>query len=109
MKLFFSTFLCSLASVANALACDQHIVLSNWKSCSVRALGDQGGASDWNAIPVWAKDKKIQPYFMGDPRLLANHGLCNERYRRVVLCLPGWEESQDKNACWYLICSGYQG
>lgn len=93
---------------APALACNQTIVLTNWKSCAVGNLTETGGAGDWNAVPRWTRDAKIQSYFLHDPRLLANHGLCNEKFRRVVMCLPGWEESIDKNACEYLICSGYR-
>ncbi|HEX8047269.1 MAG TPA: hypothetical protein VF537_15690, partial [Rhizobium sp.] len=54
------------------------------------------------------KAKTIQPFFYQDPRLLALHGLCNDKFHRVVLCLPGWQDSTDKNACWYSICAGYQ-
>jgi hypothetical protein len=89
-----------------ACACDQTIILSNWKSCAIGQLSEGGGAADWAAVPAWTKDRSISPYFHDDPRLLANHGLCNTKYRRVVLCLPGWEESQDKDACWNLICAG---
>lgn len=92
------------ASVASA--CDQPIVFSNWKSCAIGQLSPEGGKADWAAIPSWTKDRAISPYFHNEPRLLANHGLCNEKFRRVVLCLPGWQESSDRDACWYLICAG---
>jgi hypothetical protein len=91
-----------------AAACDQTITVSNWKSCAVGRLGTTAGVSDWNAVPQWVRDNKIKPYFFGDPRLLAVHGLCNAKFHRVVLCLPGWQESEDKDACWYMICSGHQ-
>jgi hypothetical protein len=91
-----------------ARACDQTIVLSNWKSCAIAPLSEDGGDADWAAVPAWTNDRAIRPYFFDDPRLLANHGLCNAKFRRVVLCLPGWQESHDKDACWYLICSGFQ-
>jgi hypothetical protein len=91
-----------------ARACDQTIVLSNWKFCAVGPLSESGGDADWAAVPAWAKDRAIRPYFDDNPRLLANHGLCNAKYRRVVLCLPGWDESQDKAACWYVICAGFR-
>jgi hypothetical protein len=89
-----------------ALACDHSIVLSNWVSCATGPLSESGGDVDWAAVPTWTRDRAIRPYFYNDPRLLANHGLCNAKYRRIVLCLAGWEESKDKDACWYLICSG---
>ncbi len=91
-----------------AAACDQTIIISNWKSCALGPLGTTAGMSDWNAVPQWVRDNQIKPYFFGDPRLLAVHGLCNAKFHRVVLCLPGWQESKDKAACWYMICSGHQ-
>lgn len=94
------------ACAGHARACDSTIKISNWGSCRVGPLGENGGDSDWAAVPRWAKDPQIRPYFMDDPRLLANHGLCNEKFHRVVLCLPGWQESADIDACWYLICAG---
>ncbi|MDR6904208.1 hypothetical protein J2W52_005842 [Rhizobium miluonense] len=100
---------CSLMlSTMSATACDQTVTVSNWKSCAVGPLGATAGMSDWNAVPQWVRDDKIKPYFFGDPRLLALHGLCNVKFHRVVLCLPGWQESNDKDACWYMICSGHQ-
>ena len=96
-----------ISAISTAQAdCGHTIVLSNWRSCAVGTLSANGGNADWVAVPAWTKDRRIQPYFHGEPRLLANHGLCNEKFRRVVLCLPGWEESQDKKACWYQICAG---
>lgn len=61
-----------------------------------------------NCSPDAHNNTRIRPYFFDDPRMLALHGLCNTKFKRVVMCLPGWQESKDKNACWYLICSGYQ-
>jgi hypothetical protein len=98
----------SIVTTTSAQACDQAIVLSNWKSCAIRPLSENGGEADWAAVPAWTRSSAIRRYFFDDPRLLANHGLCNAKYHRVVLCLVGWEESEDKDACWYLICSGFQ-
>jgi hypothetical protein len=97
----------AITASTSAYACDHTIVLSNWKSCSIGPLSETGGEADWLAVPAWTKGPSIRPYFFNDPRLLANHGLCNAKYRRVVLCLPAWQESDDKDACWYLICSGF--
>ena len=91
-----------------ARACDQTIILSNWRPCAIGQLSETGGSADWVAVPAWTNDRAIRPYFYDDPRLLANHRLCNAKFRRVVLCLPGWQESEDRDACWYLICSGFQ-
>ncbi|WP_139032165.1 hypothetical protein [Mesorhizobium amorphae] len=97
-----------MVDTTSARACDHAIVPSNWKSCAIGPLSENGGKADWAAIPAWTMKPAIRPYFLDDPRLLANHGLCNTKYRRVTLCLPGWQESRDKDACWYLICSGFQ-
>lgn len=97
--------ICAMSS-AQAADCGHTIIPSNWKSCAVGKLTANGGDADWAAVPAWTKDRKIQPYFFGEPRMLANHGLCNEKFRRVVLCLPGWEERQEKGACWYQVCAG---
>ena len=83
------------------------IVLSNWKTCATKPLSDNGSAeADWFSVPAWTKNPAIAKYFYNDPRLLANHGLCNKKFRRVVLCLPGWQTSPDKDSNWYSICSG---
>ncbi|MGO7872922.1 hypothetical protein [Rhizobium leguminosarum] len=94
-----------LGSAVQAFPCDQTIVLSNWKSCQVAPLSDEGGAADWKAVPEWTRDKAISPYFLNDPRALANHGLCNAKFHRVVICWPGWDEG-NKDECSYLICNG---
>lgn len=105
LHVFFSVF---LGGVLPAIACDQPVVLSNWKSCAIGTLGTDGGKSDWDAVPQWAQSDKIKPYYFDDPRMLAKYGLCNAKFHRVVLCLLGWKDSRDKNACWYLICSGHE-
>lgn len=86
--------------------CKHTLVLSNWRACAIGPLSETGGDADWAAVPAWTRDRTIQTYFYGEPRLLANHGLCNEKFHRVVLCLPGWEENRDDKACWYRICAG---
>lgn len=106
MKLTAFATLVIVLTTALAQACDQTIVLSNWKSCRIGPLSEKGGNTDWLAVPAWAKERSIRRYFFEDARLLANHGLCNEKYHRVVLCLPGWEDSSDRDACSYLICAG---
>ncbi|MEJ0093110.1 MAG: hypothetical protein WDN46_06685 [Methylocella sp.] len=81
------------------------IIIANWKPCDT---GIQTDEISWAEIPVWARAKSLRPYYYGEPRLLANHGLCNEKFHRIVLCLPGWEESDDKTAGWFKVCQGYQ-
>lgn len=36
-----------LVSAIHAFPCDQRIVLSNWKSCQIASLSEEGGAADW--------------------------------------------------------------
>ena len=66
----------------------------------------EGGAADWKVVPAWTREKAISAYFGNDPRLLANHGLCNAKFHRVVLCQPGWQTG-NPDECSYLVCSGY--
>jgi hypothetical protein len=73
-----------LVGTAHAYACDQPIVLSNWKSCAVGAFETDGDA-DWKAVPKRTRSEDLRPWFMEDPRLLANRGLCNAKFQRVVL------------------------
>jgi hypothetical protein len=81
------------------------VVLSNWKACAIGPLSDSGDVeADWASVPAWTKS--LARYFYDEPRLLANHGLCNEKFHRVVLCLPAWEYSEDKTANWFRICDG---
>jgi hypothetical protein len=96
----------AIVAITPVCACDHTIVLANWKPCAIGPQSEIGGEADWAAVPTWTKNPAIRPYFFDDPRLLANHGLCNAKYHRVTLCLAGWEESVDKDACWYLICAG---
>ncbi|PCK85789.1 hypothetical protein CPT32_16160 [Rhizobium sophoriradicis] len=95
-----------LGSAAQTFACDQPIVISNWSLCATGNVSAEGGAADWKVVPAWTRQKAISAYFGNEPRLLANHGLCNEKFQRVVTCLPGWEMG-DPDECSYLICSGY--
>lgn len=96
----------AIVATTSAQACDHAIDLSNWKSCAIGPLSENGGEADWAVLPAWTRNPAIRRYFDDDPRALALHGLCNAKYRRVVLCLVGWQDSSDKGACWYLICSG---
>ncbi|MDR9804605.1 hypothetical protein [Rhizobium hidalgonense] len=95
-----------LGSAVQAFPCDQPVVISNWSLCAIANVSDEGGAADWKAVPAWTRQKAISAYFGNEPRLLANHGLCNAKFQRVVTCLPGWEMG-DPDECSYLICSGY--
>ncbi|MDF0695492.1 hypothetical protein PYR71_02995 [Rhizobium sp. MC63] len=95
-----------LGSTAQAFACDQPVVISNWSFCATGNVSAEGGAADWKVVPAWTREKAISAYFGNDPRLLANHGLCNAKFHRVVLCQPGWQTG-NPDECSYLVCSGY--
>ncbi|ANL70544.1 hypothetical protein AMC83_CH00509 [Rhizobium phaseoli] len=95
-----------LGSTVQAFACDQPVVISNWSFCATGNVSAEGGAADWKVVPAWTREKAISAYFGNDPRLLANHGLCNAKFHRVVLCQPGWQTG-NPDECSYLVCSGY--
>jgi hypothetical protein len=106
MKLASTIALTLAMSAGTAYPQGAHkIIIANWKSC---ATGIQTDEISWAEIPAWARAKSLKPYYYGDPRLLANHGLCNEKFHRVVLCLPGWEDNDDKTAGWFKACQEYQ-
>jgi hypothetical protein len=69
----------------------QTINPANWTFCAIKPLG-ASTVDYWSAVPAWTRNDAISKRFSDDPRVLANHGLCNEKYKRVVLCLPGWDE-----------------
>jgi hypothetical protein len=104
---FASTIAFALAlSPGTAHARETHkIVIAHWKPC---ATGIQADEISWAEIPAWARAKSLRRFYYGEPRLLANHGLCNEKFHRVVLCLPGWEESDDKTVGWFKVCQEFQ-
>ncbi|OHV26844.1 hypothetical protein EOS93_06670 [Rhizobium sp. RMa-01] len=95
-----------LGSAVQAFSCDQPVVISNWSLCATGNVSAEGGAADWKVVPAWTRQKAISAYFENEPRLLANHGLCNAKFQRVVLCLPGWQTG-NPDECSYLVCSGY--
>jgi hypothetical protein len=105
-KLLLAATVAALAGPA--LAVDHTINPANWKSCAVGPLSDDGG-QDWSAVPAWTHDPAISKWFYNEPRLLANHGLCNEKFHRVVLCLPGWDMDGPQKDGWYLVCSAVLG
>jgi len=64
----------------------------NWKPCALRSMdANYADADFWAVIPAWTRKPEIAKYFDNEPRLLANHGLCNAKFERVVLCLPAWD------------------
>jgi hypothetical protein len=75
-----------------AMSGSTKIIPENWAPC---ATGIQRDEPSFDEIPAWANTKELRPYYDSDPRLLANHGLCNAKFHRVLLCLPGWQEDHD--------------
>jgi hypothetical protein len=80
------------------------VVAANWKPC---ATGVQHDEPSFDEIPAWARAASLRPYYDSDPRLLANHGLCNAKFHRVVLCLPGWQEDHD-NSPSFRVCHAWE-
>jgi hypothetical protein len=76
MRIFPELVALAIIVSTSAHACEHTVVLSNWKSCAVGPLGQNGGETDWLAVPAWTKDPAIRPYFYDNPRLLALRGLC---------------------------------
>jgi hypothetical protein len=76
-------------SIGTALGAPHTIKPENWKPCAIGDLSMDGNvAKDWAAIPQWAKAPHLKKIYE-EPRILALHGLCNEKFKRIVLCLPG--------------------
>jgi hypothetical protein len=80
------------------------VVAANWKPC---ATGIQRDEPSFDEIPAWARAPELRPYYDSDPRLLANHGLCNAKFHRVVLCLPGWQEDH-ANTPEFRVCQAWE-
>ena|ERR1700730_4018328 len=107
----------TLDLIAAGGAANAKIIPENWKPCADAANGvvyEHTTNFDGKPIvltrfqiPAWAHDPAIRPYYMDDPLLLANHGLCNAKFHRIVLCLPGWEDNDDKTAPWFKVCAAY--
>lgn len=64
------------------LAGDNRIIAKNWKPCRNNS-GD---------LPAWTKSKHLQDYYDRDSHYLAQWGLCNEKYHRVVICAGNYFE-----------------
>jgi hypothetical protein len=87
--------------VLSASNAEQIIVIENWRPCSIGNNYDKD-------IPEWAKSKELAPYYGGNTRSLAIHGLCNEKFKRVVLCDPDMDDldPSKKNSA-YNVCRKY--
>lgn len=98
--LLFGTTIAAASAIA---AADQTIIPENWKSC---AVGDLKSDTDegWGAIPKWAAAPHLKKYYQNNPRLLMTHGLCNEKFKRLVVCGPGWDEDGDPSDPAHRVC-----
>jgi hypothetical protein len=84
--------------ILSTRVCAMEIHPENWKPCAIGNLTDDAGKGDWLAIPKWASAPHLIKYY-DSPRMLAIHGLCNEKFKRVVLCSPGsWEDADETTA-----------
>lgn len=83
----------------------QTIKPENWKGCAVRPLTTETDWDSWNSIPLWARAPHLVRIYE-EPRMLLNHGLCNNTFKRIVLCLPAWdEEGADKKDPFHRVCA----
>lgn len=89
-----------LLVVANAKA-GYIVKIENWKPCSIGNNPDKD-------VPEWAKSRQLRPYYGDNIRALSIHGLCNQKFRRVVLCDPNMDELDptNKNPA-YNVCRMY--
>jgi hypothetical protein len=106
MKTGFALLLVASLAIGTVFTGPDHaeghtVIITNWKPC---ATGIQHDEPSFDEIPAWARAKSLRPYYYYDPRVLANHGLCNAKFHLVVLCLPGWEESLE-HGDWYKVCN----
>jgi hypothetical protein len=87
-------------------AAQAKIIPQNWKSCHTGAPLRDDGKNDKASVPAWLLPM-INP---DDARLYALHGLCNEKFHRVVLCLTGWQEdaSESWNQPWFKVCAAWE-
>lgn len=83
---------------------EQTIVPENWQSCEVRPLNADNSDEGWGSIPQWAKAPHLIPLYQSNPRLLITHGLCNHKFKRLVLCGPGWDEDGDPEDPAHNVC-----
>lgn len=99
MEKYFNLFAClfigSLIFPSASVAAGYKIIAENWGSC-IRSNGD---------IPDWAKVQYLRQYYDDDPRYLAQWGLCNEKYHRLVICAGNYFEfspdsSDSSRVCW---------
>ena len=79
----------------------------NWKSCAVRDLKTDGDWDSWNSIPKWAKAPHLVKIYE-QPRFLINHGLCNEKFKRIVICAPGWDDDGDPKDPFHRVCKAVE-
>ncbi|MGJ0510278.1 MAG: hypothetical protein ACR652_24800 [Methylocystis sp.] len=77
------------------------IKVENWKPCAT-------GPDYDTDVPSWAKSKALRPYYDDNIRRLAIHGLCNAKFRRVVVCDPEMDDldPDGKNPA-YAVCRKY--
>jgi len=70
----------------SAFSEDNIIKPENWKSCATRPLKKESDWDSWDSIPKWVQAPHLVKIYE-EPRILLNHGLCNEKFKRIVLCL----------------------
>ena len=102
----FRKSLIALTALATSAA-HAKTVPENWRPC---ATGIRHEEPSFDEIPAWAAAPSLCPYYEGEPRLLAMHGLCNAKFHRVVMCWPAWQYSVNEswNEPWFKVCAAYE-
>jgi hypothetical protein len=101
LRIITSITLMLMGSFAETANAEQIIRVENWKPCSV------GNNPDID-VPEWAKAEKLRKYYNDSVRDLSLHGLCNEKFKRIVLCDPDMDDLDPlrRNPA-YNICRKY--
>lgn len=87
--------------VVSSVKAGQIVKIENWKPCSIGDNPDKD-------IPEWAKSVQLRPYYGNNIRALSIHGLCNEKFKRVVLCDPNMDELDPTHkSSAYNVCRMY--
>jgi hypothetical protein len=105
MKRVSIAAIAALLITAPAMAGSTKIIPENWAPCANAANGVvYEHTTNFRGEPIiitrlqppaWTRSSSLRPYYLNDPLLLSNHGPCNAKFRRVVLCLPGWQDNHE--------------
>jgi hypothetical protein len=106
----------TLAVAAAPAMADPKIIAENWAPCANAANGVvYERTTNFRGEPIiitrlqppaWTRTRSLRPYYLDNPLLLATHGLCNAKFHRLVICLPGWQENHEDTPT-RRVCAAY--